>query len=59
LQQSGEPTKLSSRAALLGNFETMGRGHFLQNARQQGTRYIIERSEKTKLIEGRVIERDD
>src|SRR6516164_8558003 len=34
LPQSGEPTKLSSRAALLGNFETMGRGHFLPNARQ-------------------------
>src|SRR6516164_68684 len=34
LQQSGEPTKLSSRGALLGNFETMGQGHFLPNARQ-------------------------
>src|SRR6516162_9373169 len=34
LPQSGEPTKLSSREALLGNFETTGRGHFLPNARQ-------------------------
>jgi hypothetical protein len=29
-----EPTKLSSRAALLDNFETMGQGHFLPNAQQ-------------------------
>src|SRR5215469_742832 len=34
LPQSGEPTKLSNRAALLDNFETMGQGHFLPNARQ-------------------------
>src|SRR6516164_9639541 len=34
LQQSGEPTKLSSRAALLDNFETMGQGHFLPNTCQ-------------------------
>jgi len=34
LQQSGEPTKLTSRAALLGNFETMGQRHFLPNTRQ-------------------------
>src|SRR5262249_18500772 len=34
LPQSGEPTKLSSRAALLDNFETMGQGHFLPNTRQ-------------------------
>src|SRR5499427_9696035 len=36
LQQSGEPTKLTSRAALHGNFETMGRGHFLPNAAALG-----------------------
>src|SRR6516165_10375870 len=41
LPQSGEPTKLSSRAALLGNFETRGRGHFRPNTRQQGTRGAI------------------
>src|SRR6516225_3276595 len=39
LPESGEPTKLSNRAALLDNFETMGQGHFLPNTRQQGTRY--------------------
>jgi hypothetical protein len=31
LPQSGDPTKLSNRAALLDNFETMGQGHFLPN----------------------------
>jgi hypothetical protein len=31
LPQSCEPTKLSNRAALLDNFETMGQGHFLPN----------------------------
>jgi hypothetical protein len=39
LPQCGEPTKLSNRAALIDNFETMGQGHFLPNTRQQGTRY--------------------
>ena len=36
LPQSSEPMKLSGSAALLDNFETMGRGHFWRNAPNRG-----------------------